>query len=230
MDKVILHIGDTVTHVTWGEGTVTDADEEFCTIKFAEKELTFRLPDAFENGFLTSDDAEIIDEDEDWDDEEDEEDTEEDEELDEQEDEDEEEPEPVVTPHPQENNVGCFGIGVAFTVPLIVAGPLAYLFFVCHQDEDGSFFLILAILTIVFYFIVVAASIAVMKKDNSGSGSGESTPGPGLGPSATLSAMMLGFWLGGRKKNHKSIFDSAHDSLFWQEKYHKDHYYDDEDF
>ena len=66
MDKVILHIGDTVTHVTWGEGTVTDADEEFCTVRFAEKELTFRLPDAFNKGFLTSDDAEIIDENEDW--------------------------------------------------------------------------------------------------------------------------------------------------------------------
>ena len=87
LDKVILHIGDKVTHSQWGEGIVTDADEEFCTIQFADKELTFRLPDAFENGFLTSEDAELIEDD--WDDEEDEEDSEEDDECEEEEEEDE---------------------------------------------------------------------------------------------------------------------------------------------
>ena len=53
IDKVILHIGDKVTHSTLGDGIVTVVDEEYVTIKFAEEELTFRLPDAFENGFLS---------------------------------------------------------------------------------------------------------------------------------------------------------------------------------
>ena len=65
MEKVILKPGDTVQHTTLGEGTVTVADEEFCTVKFETREAMFRLPDAFEEGFLSSEDAEIIEDDED---------------------------------------------------------------------------------------------------------------------------------------------------------------------
>lgn len=65
MAKVILHIGDTVTHSTLGEGVVTIVDDEFVSIKFATDELTFRLPDAFENGLLISDDAQFIEDPED---------------------------------------------------------------------------------------------------------------------------------------------------------------------
>lgn len=57
MAKVILHIGDKVTHKTLGEGVVTIVDDEYVTIKFTTDELTFRLPDAFRNGFLTSEAA-----------------------------------------------------------------------------------------------------------------------------------------------------------------------------
>lgn len=60
MARIILHVGDIVTHSTLGEGVVTIVDDEYCTIKFASKELTFRLPDAFEKGFLSSDSAQII--------------------------------------------------------------------------------------------------------------------------------------------------------------------------
>lgn len=70
MEKVILKPGDTVIHPSLGEGTVTVADEEFCTVKFESREAMFRLPDAFEEGFLSSEDAEIIEDDEDIDDEE----------------------------------------------------------------------------------------------------------------------------------------------------------------
>ena len=73
MEKVILKPGDTVQHATLGEGTVTVADEEFCTVKFETREAMFRLPDAFEEGFLSSDDAEIIEDDEDIDEEDEEE-------------------------------------------------------------------------------------------------------------------------------------------------------------
>ena len=65
MEKVILKPGDIVRHTTLGEGTVTVADDEFCTVKFESREAMFRLPDAFEEGFLSSEDAEIIEEDED---------------------------------------------------------------------------------------------------------------------------------------------------------------------
>ena len=64
MEKVILKPGDSVIHPSLGEGTVTVADEEFCTVKFESREAMFRLPDAFEEGFLSSEDAEIIEEDE----------------------------------------------------------------------------------------------------------------------------------------------------------------------
>ena len=78
MEKVILKPGDTVQHATLGEGTVTVADEEFCTVKFETREAMFRLPDAFEEGFLSSEDAEIIEDDEDIEDDEEEEEVEED--------------------------------------------------------------------------------------------------------------------------------------------------------
>ena len=61
---VHLHIGDKVSHKTLGLGTVVAADEEFCTISFESEEALFRLPDAFEEGYLLSEDAEIVLEDE----------------------------------------------------------------------------------------------------------------------------------------------------------------------
>ena len=71
MTKVFLHTGDKVTHSTQGEGVVTIVDNEFVTIKFAADELTFLLPDAFEEGFLSSQDAEFVEVDDeeyaDWD-------------------------------------------------------------------------------------------------------------------------------------------------------------------
>ena len=54
MAKVILRPGDIVEHESLGEGVVTNADEEFCTVKFESKEAMFRLPDAFYQGFLKS--------------------------------------------------------------------------------------------------------------------------------------------------------------------------------
>jgi hypothetical protein len=54
MARVLLQVGDKVTHTTLGEGSVTVIDDEFVTIKFASDELTFRFPDAFQKGFLSS--------------------------------------------------------------------------------------------------------------------------------------------------------------------------------
>ncbi len=54
MTRFILHVGDKVTHTTLGEGVVSIVDEDYVTVKFVEEELTFRIPDAFYKGFLTS--------------------------------------------------------------------------------------------------------------------------------------------------------------------------------
>ena len=53
--EVRLQIGDIVHHHKFGEGTVTAVDKDFCTVAFKSREAMFRLPDAFENGFLKSD-------------------------------------------------------------------------------------------------------------------------------------------------------------------------------
>ena len=58
MAKVILKPGDIVKHESLGEGVVTNADEEFCTVKFESREAMFRLPDAFYQGFLKTDNGE----------------------------------------------------------------------------------------------------------------------------------------------------------------------------
>lgn len=50
------------------------------------------------------------------------------------------------------------------------------------------------------------------------------------GASEILTAIALGFFLCDRSsKNHKPISQSARDELYWQEKYHKDRYYGDEE-
>ena len=43
MEKVILKPGDSVIHPSLGEGTVTVADDEFCTVKFESREAMFSL-------------------------------------------------------------------------------------------------------------------------------------------------------------------------------------------
>lgn len=60
MERIKLRIGGTVFHETLGTGTVISADDSFCTVSFESKEAMFRLPDAFEKGFLKSEDAIIL--------------------------------------------------------------------------------------------------------------------------------------------------------------------------
>lgn len=55
MSRIILHVGDKVTHSTLGEGVVTIVDGQYVTIKFSEDERTFRVPNAFFKGFLSHD-------------------------------------------------------------------------------------------------------------------------------------------------------------------------------
>ena len=60
--EVHLQTGDIVRHKKFGAGTVTAVDKGFCTVSFKSREAMFRLPEAFEDGFLTSDKVILTDE------------------------------------------------------------------------------------------------------------------------------------------------------------------------
>ena len=229
IDKVILHIGDKVTHNTLGEGTVTIVDEDYVTIKFESEELTFRLPDAFENGFLTSEDAEIIEEEDCEDEEVDEEDT--DEEAEDEDDEFEAKT-PVVTPSSQKNKMGCLGSFVAIGIPAGIGIPLIILFMDCYFDSGGKAFIVLSIICLLlmalFIFIGVRALMKPLTPAERRTLSGPSyDPGPSPGQSLLL-GLLGGYFLDkALHKDRPSIFDKARDDLFWQEKARRhDDYYD----
>ena len=224
IDKVILHIGDKVTHNTLGDGIVTIVDEDYVTIKFESEELTFRLPDAFENGFLTSEDAEIIEE-EDW--------GEDNEEEEEEEDDDGLESDtPVVTPSSQQNKLGCLGSLVAIGIPAGIGIPLIMLFMDCYFDGGGKAFIALSIICLLlmalFIFIAVRAWMKPLTPAERRTLSGPSYDlGPSPGPSLLL-GLLGGYFLDkALHKDRPSIFDKARDDLFWQEKARRhDDYYD----
>ena len=228
IDKVILHIGDKVTHSTLGDGIVTVVDEEYVTIKFTEEELTFRLPDAFENGFLTSEDAEIIEE-EDWEDKEDEEDDTDEE----QEEEDELESEtPVVTPSSQKNKLGCLGLLVAIGIPAGIGIPLIMLFMDCYFDDGGGVFIVLSIICALLMALFIYIGVRVWVKpltpaERRTLSSPSYDPGPSPGQTLFL-GLLGGYFLDkALHKDRPSIFDKAREDLFWQEKARRhDDYYD----
>ncbi len=213
--RVILHIGDTVTHFLLGTGVVTIADEEYCTVKFEKEELTFRLPEAFEEGFIASNDAEIKDDD----------DIEEEEVLEEDE---VTTAEPSKAPAPKREELGCLGtifyIGYMALIGIIYF-PFIYLFFVTYSDGGDSFFLVLAILGILFYVLLAILCLReFMKPDSKRNRDSLPQSDTGLSTQSKVMAMLLGATLAGNssRKKHKSIFDSARDDLFWQEKVRRD--------
>ena len=238
MSRIILHIGDKVTHTTYGEGVVTVVDEEYCTVKFEEEELTFRLPDAFENGFLQSNDAIYVPDEEadeeDWDDEEDEE---EDEEDDEEEDEDEdfvyEVPKPAVKPveaeAPKKQKIGLLGWLIAIGIPASYTLPFAIIGLIIYLGTDSTFFLIVTIVFFLLYFVLVIYSVAKLSQPVDPSKSYGAPPSDSDSDSAArtaglmFGAGLLGYHLG---KHHKSSSERASDDWLWQEKYrdHDDYY------
>ena len=128
-------------------------------------------------------------------------------------------------------------VGILMVVlPLIVAGPLTWFFFLCHEWENGNFFLVLAILTIVIYLVVV---FVLFKCVLFGKPDPNWHPDPvGNNSDADVaSAFFLGM-LGGAMldrsfRNRKSLYDDARDSFLWQEKIRRDnniHDYYSEDF
>lgn len=243
MSRIILHVGDKVTHTTYGEGVVTIVDGDFCTVKFEAEELTFRLPNAFENGFLTPQDAIYVPDDEDeedWDEEDDDEDEdEEDDEEDEDEDEKEETlnyvaPKPAVRPvapeAPKERKLGWLGWLIAIAFPASYTLPFAIIGLIIYLGTESTFFLIVTILFFLLYLILVIYGVAKLSQpvdppktygapsSDSDSDSAARTAGLMFG------AGLLGYHMG---KHHKSSSDRVRDDWLWQEKY-RDHddYYD----
>ena len=171
MLKVKLSEGNAVSHPSLGTGVVLSADDEFCTVRFASKEAMFRLPDAFEKGFLTSSDAiltEVPDDEEDYEEEE--------EELIEEEEEVEEEPVPQETqkPQPKISKPTVGDIILAFICPLFVFVPVEMLLISLYIDDTSDdFLLILAIafsLMYLFFFWVFAQLRLASGSKNSSSG------------------------------------------------------------
>ena len=235
MAKVILHIGDKVTHSTLGEGVVTIVDDEFVTIKFATDELTFRLPDAFRNGFLTSEAAIISgnldDVDDEYEDEEEEDDEEDEEEGEEEDDEDEEELEeiaPKSEPSPvqaTERKVGLWGVLIALAVPFPVAAIIGSILLIVYLGDGGGVFLFLFILTVLIYLLVVIICIRSLKKPSKPSSySAVSTDDSASDAASTFFLGMVGGAMLDRalRKDKRSIFDKAHDDFLWQEKIRRD--------
>ena len=53
-------VGMPVSHKTFGNGTVTDQTRSTITVKFVFGDKRFVMPDAFVDGFLATDDPELI--------------------------------------------------------------------------------------------------------------------------------------------------------------------------
>ena len=215
MAKVILHIGDKVTHQTLGEGVVTIVDDEYVTVKFATKELTFPLPNAFEKGFLKADDAiYIVDED-----------------VEEADSADIPLPtsEPTAPPR-KEHKLGLVGWLIAVGVPATYTLPFVVLFLIIYLGTKSAFFLIRTILGILFYLFLVIFSVNKLKEPidttKTYAGQSEDTDSSATAKTAglMLGAGLLGYHMG---KHHKSHSERVKDDLLWQEKYHdRDNYYD----
>ena len=231
MPRIILHIGDRVTHNTYGEGVVTIVDEEFCTIKFGEEELTFRLPDAFEDGFLRSDDAvyapdEEADE-EDW--------------NEEVEDDDEDLGHVVPTPSaryaaagtPRNRKLGLVDWLVVIALPASYTLPFAVLFLIIYLGTESTLFLILTNLFFLLYLVLVIYGVYKLKQPEDPSKRYAASSGDDDTDSAAQTAglifgtALLGHFIG---KHHRSgSRDTGHDWL-WQEKYRSHDDYDEDNW
>ena len=191
-----LIIGNKVNHKTLGEGTITAVDEEFCTVSFASGEAMFRLPDAFDNGFLTSpawgvpDESEAIPP-------------------------QEEKPVPEGRKEvPKKKPV--YMVIAAFVLPLVMAGPFVYIFIACYLDGHDRFFLYLSIFGIVLYAFLVFLGLKVAGEDP------DSIPEPprsGMDPATKLKLGILGGLLISKEfeKERQKYEKDRYESLFWQE-------------
>lgn len=191
MEKVILKPGDTVQHTTLGEGTVTVADEEFCTVRFETREAMFRLPDAFEDGFLTSEDAQII---------EDEDDYEEEEEVEVEEDDSSQKATRIMPAKPQEHKKGNSVMAIILAIIMgIIFVPIGIHLIKTGSEYDESFFYIIG-------FIFCCAPIVGFLFGSIGSGSSSSSGGSIIHYDHSEDYGTSTSFLG-NKKNESSISD-----------------------
>ena len=218
MLKVKLSEGNAVSHPTLGTGIVLSADDEFCTIRFASKEAMFRLPDAFEKGFLTSQDAiltEVLDDEEDY-----EEEYEEAEMI-----EEEEEAVPQSTKKPKTKvlkpTAGDIILGIL--VPTVICAPIEILLISSFVDDPTLDFVLIfagAIVLAHLFLIWLIANIGIFSSKKATSNPGASLSGQHeMSPSTKLIIGLAGAKIIGdqMEKEKQDREKKRYDSLFWAE-------------
>ena len=209
MARIIFHIGDKVTHTTLGGGVVTVADEEYVTIKFATDELTFRLPDAFEKGFLSSEYAIIEDSQEEGDEEEEEE-------ILEGEDETEEQQlVEAIKPDEKKEGKGC-AKAVFLMMGVVVFTPFVA-YYVTDYGKTGNQTDLLAVVLFIIGFLLYVPFAMRLAKVSGTQDRGNTEPG--LDAETEIMAGMIGSELIHRsiEREKQAAEKRRYDSLYWQE-------------
>ncbi len=210
MAEFILHKGDKVMSHQYGEGVVTAVDEGLCTVRFAAKEVSFRVPDAFEKGRLIWIGSAKLSK---------------------------KAAKASKAGKPKKHWLGLiifYLFFIAFGL-VVVAYPISLLL------GNGDKSAILLWLFCVAFFVAMVYSLFKSKKKKKGPEpqapeveeieSDEADRSDDSGVAAGfLTGMMGGYFLGRSSRHHKSVFDSARDELFWQEKnrHHDDDFTDGE--
>ncbi len=209
MAEFILHKGDKVMSHQYGEGVVTAVDEGLCTVRFASRELSFRVPDAFEKGRLIWIGSANFSK---------------------------KTAKAGKADKPKKSWLGLI-IYFLFLIALglaVVAYPISLLL------GTGDKSAILVWVLCVAFFVAMIYPVLKSKKKNGTepqapeveeieSDDADRSDDSGVA-AGFLTGMMGGYFLGRSSRHHKSVFDSARDELFWQEKnrHHDDDFTDGE--
>lgn len=122
----------------------------------------------------------------------------------------------------KENAVSVFAAIVSIIIPLIVIGPIVYLFFICYSDSGDGSFLFLTILGILFYFALVFICLRVTSDSTNTSSETRNTvrsqdSGLDLGTKLMLGAMGAKLLNNAIEKEKKKSKERDRETFFWQE-------------
>lgn len=196
MKPIILHIGDRVHHKTLGDGVVIAVNEDYCTVRFGEKEANFRVPEAFVRGFLTSEDARFGS------------------------DETKEQPIEETIPEGEKQTEEKKGNGCALATFILmgvfVLTPFL-VYYIWHYGKTGEVADAVGIICfIIAFFIYIPFAIKLSKVSGK---VGVNKSKTGLDPETELMASMMGAELIDReiKREREAAEKRRYDSLYWQE-------------
>lgn len=192
MKPIIMHIGDQVHHKTLGDGVIVSMNDDYCTARFGEKEASFRIPDAFVRGFLSSADAKIG-----YDKEE------------------KERPVEEILPEKKKEGVGCLIAVFIFSGAVGFSPFIAYFLWQYGKTGDSSNLVGVAIFSICFLLFV---PIAILIAKESGT-TKDHTAASSLDLMTKIEASILGSEVIHRvaEKEKQKAEKRRYDSLYWQE-------------